>query len=77
MSPMVDFIDIRKVFDTINRDILVKRLEHYGISGVASEWIKSYLSNRKQFVDVDNVYSHYKDLLYSTLENVKTKTFIT
>ena len=56
MSTMGILIDLKKAFDTINHDISMKKLEHNGVRGVAYEWMKSYLGNRKQFVRVDNVF---------------------
>ena len=44
------FMDLSKAFDTINHDILLTKLYHYGFRGVSNEWFCNYLSNRQQFV---------------------------
>ena len=46
-------IDFSKAFDLVEHDILFNKLEHYGIRGPALKWLKSCLSNRKQFVSIN------------------------
>ena len=47
------FIDLQKAFDTVNHQILCKKLAYYGFRGKSLHLIKSFLSNRKQFVSIN------------------------
>ena len=51
------FLDFAKAFDTVNHEILIKKLEHYGIRGLALQWFKSYLSDRRQCTSIGDTLS--------------------
>ena len=47
------FLDLQRAFDTVDHQILLAKLSHYGICGVLNDWFKSYLSNCNQYVPIN------------------------
>ena len=47
------FVDLQKAFVTVDHQILLAKLNHYGIRGVSNDWFKSYLSNCNQYVSIN------------------------
>ena len=58
------FIDLKKAFDTIDHGILLKKMEAYGVRGVAFDWLKSYIENRQQFVEMGQYKSSCLGITY-------------
>ena len=55
---------MQKTFDTFDHNILLEKIQHYGIRGIAHQWFKSYLENRKQFVSVKGANSELGSVNY-------------
>ena len=56
------YIDLKKAFDTVQHEILLHQLQHYGIRGLALKWFESYLSKRKKYVVVNSTQSDMLEL---------------
>jgi hypothetical protein len=54
---LIIFCDLRKAFDTCDINILLKKMSKLGIRGAELRWFQSYLTNRKQFVAIDDAFS--------------------
>ena len=56
------FIDLKKAFDTVDHDILLKKMQKYGVSGNELAWFMSYLQDRRQLCKVNGVSSRMEDI---------------
>lgn len=51
------FLDLARAFDTVSVPILLEKLNRLGFRGIASDWFKSYLQERRQCVRIGSVFS--------------------
>ena len=58
------FIDLQKAFDTVNHEILLEKLNHYGIRSKENNWFRSFLTNRKIYVSINSFFSQTKIVRY-------------
>ena len=58
----VIFLDLKKAFDTLNHDIIIKKLHCYGITGDELKFFRSHVSNRKQCCSDSGRVSDYEDI---------------
>ena len=62
------FLDLKKAFDVVNHDLLLKKLSHLGLNGIVLEWFTSYLEGRSQCVDINGQLSNEKSIDISVLQ---------
>lgn len=65
---LIIFIDLAKAFDTVDRVLLLNKLECIGVRGTALNWFQSYLSDRYQTVSIFNQYSSPREIEYGVLQ---------
>ena len=56
------FVDLKKTFDTVDHDILLGKLSHYGITNIEHKWFSSYLGNRRQCCRVNGITSNVENM---------------
>jgi len=47
------FIDLTKAYDVLNHELLLEKLSSHGIKGTTNSWFRSYLTNRRQFIEIN------------------------
>jgi len=57
------FVDVKKAFDSVDHQILLKKLEYYGFRGVELELMKNYLVQRYQYTDINGFISEFAEIL--------------
>ena len=55
--PIAIFIDLSEAVDNIDHTILISKPEHYGVENNELQWFISYMHNRQQYVEIENIKS--------------------
>ena len=65
------FLGIKKTFDTVCHKKLLLKLHHYGIRGIANHLLKSYLTERKQSVSLNDITSTTLTVEYGVPQDIR------
>jgi len=68
MNPIRIFLDLTKAYDVLNHKVLLSKLNSYGIRNVANLWFESYVSHRKQCVEIKTI---HKGIRMSTIKEIE------
>ena len=60
------FLDLQKAFDLVDINIIISKLEFYGVRGTILDVFRSFLSNRKQYIKIENIKSDLLDVHIGT-----------
>ena len=61
-TPIHIYLDLSKAFDTLDHEIVLTKLQYYGIHGTPLKLVKSYLTNRKPYVEIEDTKSKMLDI---------------
>ena len=64
LTSIAVYLDLSKAFDTLDHNILLRKLHHYGIRGIALDWFRSYLTDRNMYVDYKGITSKQHNINY-------------
>lgn len=65
------FIDLKKAFDALDRNILLRKLFAIGIKGTSYDWFRSYLNNRQQYTQIEDFTSKLQNILFGVPQGSK------
>ena len=62
MCTGIVFVDLKKAFEIVDHDILLRKLSHYGTKNNEHKWFLSYLGNRRQCCRVNGITSDVENI---------------